>query len=333
VVTSSSLDALASQWWAALDAAQAALRAAGPCLSPEELGERGRRLAAERTEAVGQLEGLAHDLHAQSRLLHWIAAPSTARRMLGLPNEVTACVFDLDGVLTTSATVHAEAWTDTFDPFLLERSEHGYRPFVPFDPRHDYEDHIAGRPRLDGVRAFLASRGISLPEGSPGDAPGTETVYGLANRKNDRLRRRLDREGVAAYEGSRSYLEAARMLGLHRAVVSASANTTTILERAGLASLIEERVDGDTMRSEHLLPEPAPDTLLAACELLHVEPRQTVVFETTPAGITAARSAGVKLAVGVNRNGHTDALRASDADIVIGDLSELFEGNVLVGAR
>ncbi len=322
----SNVDALAAQWWSALEAAQSALRAAARYLSPQEVAERGHRLAEERGVAVHDLEGLAHDLHAHSRLVRWVGTPSVSRQMLGLPGEVSACVFDLDGVLTTSAAAHAAAWTETFDAFLIERAERSHRPFIPFDHDRDYDEHIAGRPRLDGVRAFLASRGISLPEGTPADRPGTETVYGLANRKNQALRRRLDRAGVAAFEGSRCYLEAARMLGLHRAVVSASSNTVTILERAGLADLIEERVDGETMRSEHLLPLPAPDTVLAACELLHVQPRQTVVFETTPAGIAAARQAGARLAIGVDRNGHTRALRASDADAVIGDLSELLVG-------
>jgi HAD superfamily hydrolase (TIGR01509 family) len=331
VVTSSSLDPLAAQWWTALDAAQSALRAASPYLSPQELGERGRHLVEERNVAVRELEGLAHDLHAHSQLLHLVATPSRTRHMLGLPNEVTACVFDLDGVLTTSATLHAEAWTETFDRFLLERAERSHRPFVPFDPDHDYEDHLAGKPRLDGIRAFLASRGISLPEGDTDDPPGAETIYGLANRKNRALRRRLDREGVAAFEGSRCYLEAARMLGLHRAVVSASANTAAILERAGLARLIEGRIDGNAMREERMLPQPAPDTLIAACQLLHVDPREAVAFETTPAGISAARRAGVKLAVGVARNGHAEALRASDADLVVGDLSELLDGKAAAG--
>jgi HAD superfamily hydrolase (TIGR01509 family) len=324
------LDALAAHWWAALDAAQAALRAAGLSLSAQELGERGRRLSEERGETVQLLEGLAHELHTHSRLVDWVATPSISGRMLGLPGEIVACVFDLDGVLAASADVHAAAWNDALDPFLLERAERTHRPFIPFDRAREYDALVAGKPRLDGARAFLTSRGISLPEGSPDDPPDAETVYGLANHKNQALKRHLDREGVAGFQGSRYYLEAARILGLHRAVVSASANTAAILERAGLAHLIEERVDGNTIRVEHLRTKPAPDTLLAACAHLGVQPDQVAVFETTPAGITAARNAGVKLAVGVSRNGQTDALRGSDADLVIGDLAELLDRKVAV---
>jgi HAD superfamily hydrolase (TIGR01509 family) len=319
------VDALAAGWWVALDAAQSALRAAGPSLGPQELGDRGRHLAEERAGIVQLLGALAGDLHAESRLLPLLAASTITRRMLGLPEEVLACVFDLDGVLTTSATAHTAAWTETFDTFLLARAERSRHPFVPFDPRRDYEDLVAGRPRLDGVRAFLASRGISLAEGTPDDPPGAESVHGLANRKNQSLQRLLDREGVAPFEGSRCYLEAARMLGLRRGVVSASAHTATMLERAGLDHLIERRIDGNTIASEKLPAKPAPDTLLAACRQLGVPPSQTVVFETTPAGIAAARAAGARFAVGVDRDGHISALRASDADLVVNDLTELLD--------
>ena len=319
------VDALTARWWAALDAAQSALRAGGSSLGGAELADRSRHLAEERTKTVQLLQGLARDLHTDSRLLRLLAAPRIVPKMLGLPEGVTACVFDLDGVLTTSATAHAAAWAETFDRFLMERAERSRRPFVPFDRSSDYEAFIAEKPRLDGVRAFLAGRGISLPEGSPDDPPGAETVHGLANRKNQALQRRLDREGVAAFEGSRGYLEAVRMLGLRRAVVSASAHTATMLEGAGLAGLIDCRIDGRTIAAEHLRAKPAPDTLLAACRQLDVPPGRTVVFETTPAGISAARAAGVRLAVGVDREGHSRALRASDADLVINDLTELLD--------
>ncbi len=279
------------------------------------------------------LQGLAHELHTHSRLVDWVGAPSISGRMLGLPSEVIACVFDLDGVLTTSAAVHAAAWTEAFDAFLLERAERSHRPYIPFDEHREYQTLVAGRPRLDGVRVFLASRGISLPEGRADDPPDAETVQGIANHKNLSLQRHLDREGVAAFEGSRYYLEAARMLGLKRAVVSPSANTAAILDRAGLAHLIEQRIDGNTIRAEQLESKPAPDTLLAACEWLQVQPSQAAAFETTPAGITAARAAGFKLAIGVDRDGDTEALRASDADLVIGDLTELLDHKALVPVK
>jgi beta-phosphoglucomutase-like phosphatase (HAD superfamily) len=317
------------RWWAALDAARAALAVAGHDLGAGEVSERASRLAAERSDIIRLLQALAQERHTASWLLRWLAAPTLTRRMLGLPDGVVACVFDLDGVLTTSSTMHAAAWAETLDPFLVERAEHGHREFVPFDPRHEYQDFIAGRPRLDGIRTFLASRGISLPEGSAGDPPGAETIHGLANRKNELLRNRLDRQGVAAFAGSRFYLEAARSIGVHRVVISASANTATMLESSGLARLVEYCIDGNTIAAERLRAKPEPDTLIAACHKFELQPRQLAAFETTTAGITAARAAGVRLTVGVDRSGESEALLGSDADLVIGDLAELFERDLV----
>ena len=319
------LESLAMRWWAALDAARSALHSAGPYIGAPQLSTWTHELAAERSEIIRLLQALAREQHTSSWLVRWLAAPALTRRMLGLPDGVVACVFDLDGVLTTSATMHALAWAETFDPFLLDRAERSHREFVPFDPRTEYQVYIAGRPRLDGVRGFLGSRGIGLPEGNADDPPGAETMYGLATRKNQVLQQHLDRQGVAAFSGSRFYLEAARSIGVHRAVVSASANTATILESAGLAHLIECSVDGNTIAAEHLRAKPAPDTIMAACRRLDVLPGQLAAFETTPAGITAARAAGVRLTVGVDRSGQTDALVAGDADLVISDLAELFD--------
>ena len=318
-----SLDDLAAQWWAALEAAGGAIRAAGRTMHPLHLAEQSRRLVAERAETIRSLEELSRERHEPSRLVRWLAAPAITPRMLGLPADVTACVFDLDGVLTTSADAHAAAWTETFDRFLLEQADRHHRPFVAFDRRHDYEELVAGKPRLEGVRDFLGSRGISLLEGDSDDPPGAPTVHGLANRKNRLLQQHLAREGVAALGGSRSYLQAARMARLSRAVVSASANTAAILDRAGLADLVDVRVDGWTIDAEGLRPKPAPDLLLAVCRRLEIEPRRAVAFETTPAGIAAARAAGVALVVGVDRSGEAELLRARDADLVVNDLTEL----------
>lgn len=322
-----SLDALAGRWWAAFEAAQSALRAAGRYLSGEELAERIRRLALERGQTLQALSELARELHTDSVLVGWLATPAVSPRWLGLPGEVIACVFDLDGVLTASGAVHAAAWEETLDAFLLQRAERRSHQFIPLDRLRDYRDYIDGRPRAEGVRLFLASRGISLPEGTVDDPAGAETVHGLANQKNQVLLQHLEREGVAAFAGSRCYLEAAHMAGLHPAVVSASANTPAILERAGLAQLIEQCIDGNTIEAEHLRAKPAPDTLIAACQRLHVQPSQSVAFETTPAGITAARTAGFKLVVGVDRGDNTEALHASDADVIINDLAELLTRN------
>jgi beta-phosphoglucomutase-like phosphatase (HAD superfamily) len=320
------LDTLVFHWWTALDAAQSALGAAAVYLGEYELSMRGVGLGAERDEIVEILRGLSRDLHQDSRLLDLLATRAGTNRMLGLPREVSACVFDLDGVLTASASLHASAWAETFDAFLLERAERSRRQFIPFDREGEYQEYIAARPRLEGIRAFLASRGISLPEGGPGDAPDAETVHGLGNRKNLALQDRFVRLGVTAFEGSRSYLEAARMLGLRRAVVSASAHTATILERAGLTNLIDEQLDAATIEREQLQPKPAPDTLLAACERLRVLPHQVADFETTTVGITAARTAHMRVVVGVDRTGHNHPLRASNADVVINDLGELLGG-------
>jgi HAD superfamily hydrolase (TIGR01509 family) len=255
-----------------------------------------------------------------SRVLPWLGRSTITNRMLGLPSTVRACVFDLDGVLTTSADVHAAAWAETLDRFLLEQAHAQHRPYIPFQTGSDYAI-LAGRPRLEGLRAFLVSRGMSLPEGSSADPPGTLTVHGLANRKNQLLHQRLEHEGVDAFSGSRAYLEALRMAGLARGVVSPSANTGAILRQTGLEPLVDAQIDGSVMEREHLRAKPAPDTLLAACRLLGLDPHETAAFETSPAGVAAARAARVGFVVAAHAE--TDLLRASEADLVVGGLSEL----------
>ena len=244
--------------------------------------------------------------------------------MLGLPDDVTTCLFDLDGVLTDTASVHQVAWKDMFDEFLRERSSADGAEFVPFTSR-DYEAHVDGKPRLDGVRDFLASRGISLPEGGPGDSPEDDTVMGLGLRKNVIVLRRIRTDGVDVFEGSRRYLQAAMDAGLHRAVVSSSANAGEVLEAAGMDSMIELRVDGVTIREEHLAGKPAPDTFLTAAARLGVDPRQCAVFEDALSGVAAGRAGDFGVVVGVDRVGQADQLRAHGADIVVEDLAELLE--------
>ena len=243
--------------------------------------------------------------------------------MLGLPDGVKACLFDLDGVLTDTAAVHNAAWKKTFDGYLRERAERTGEPFVEFDPGADYNSYVDGKKREDGVRSFLSSRGIELEQGDLEDAPGTETVYGIGNRKNELLLRRIENDGVRVYEGSRRYLTAAREAGLHCAVVSSSANTESVLAVTGLAPLIDLRVDGVTARERSLPGKPAPDTFLAAAADLGVEPDQAVVFEDALAGVAAGRAGGFALVVGVDRVGQAAALRESGADIVVADLEEL----------
>jgi beta-phosphoglucomutase family hydrolase len=244
---------------------------------------------------------------------------------------VTALLFDLDGVLTQTALVHNAAWKQTFDAFLKAWSEHHGQPFVPFDSGHDYHEYVDGRPRADGVRTFLASRGITLPEGTPDDrlseqrgyGPDAETVNGVGNRKNELVLQKIKEGAVQVYPGSVDYLHAAKAAGLRRAVVSASANCKDVLEAAGIADLLEARVDGVTAREQNLPGKPAPDTFLYGAKLLDTAPENCAVFEDAQAGVAAGRAGGFGIVVGVDRVGQADALRAHGADIVVQDLSDL----------
>ncbi|WP_432902716.1 beta-phosphoglucomutase family hydrolase [Micromonospora matsumotoense] len=246
--------------------------------------------------------------------------------MLGLPAHVTACLFDLDGVLTQTAKVHNAAWRQTFDDFLRQRAGATGEPFRPFDPGPDYHRYVDGRPRADGVRSFLASRGIVLPEGSPDDPPGADTVNGVGNRKNVVLLDRIHHDGVEAYPGSVAYLKAAERAGLRRAVVSASANCRDVVAAAGLEPMLEVRVDGLVARAEGLRGKPHPDTFLAAAELLGVAPADAAVFEDALAGVAAGRAGGFGHVIGVDRAGQADELRAHGADVVVTDLADLLTG-------
>jgi beta-phosphoglucomutase family hydrolase len=236
---------------------------------------------------------------------------------------VTACLFDLDGVLTQTAQVHNAAWKETFDTFLRAWSEEHGQPFVPFDSGADYHDYVDGRPRADGVRTFLASRDIALPEGTPDDGPDAETVNGIGNRKNGIVLQKIKDGAVQVYPGSVEYLRAAKAAGLRRAVVSASANCEDVLVAAGIADLIEVRVDGVVAREQHLAGKPAPDTFRYAAKLLDTPPENCAVFEDAQAGVAAGKAGGFGIVVGVDRVGQADALRTHGADIVVQDLSEL----------
>jgi beta-phosphoglucomutase family hydrolase len=245
--------------------------------------------------------------------------------VLGLPDGVVACLFDLDGVLTQTAKVHAAAWKEMFDDYLRERAERTGEPFVPFDSNADYAAYVDGKPRYDGVRSFLESRGIELPQGTPDDPPGAETVAGLGNRKNDLVLALIERDGVEAYEGSVRYVHAARDAGLRCAVVSSSANCRDVLEAAGIIDQFEEIVDGVVAEREHLRGKPAPDTFLAGARALGVEPAQAVVFEDALAGVAAGRAGAFGCVIGVNRIDQADALREHGATVVVDDLAELLD--------
>ena len=243
--------------------------------------------------------------------------------MLGLPDDVHACLFDLDGVLTDTASVHTKAWTAMFDAFLKQHAEQSDQPFVPFDPVEDYLKYVDGKKREDGVRSFLASRGIELPDGDPDDSGDKDTVYGLGTRKNDAFQETLQSDGVKVFDGSRRYLEKVAAAGLATAVVSSSANTRQVLEITGLEKFIQQRVDGVTLREEHIAGKPAPDSFLRAAQLLGVEAAAAAVFEDALSGVEAGHAGHFGYVVGVDRVGHADALRQHGADVVVTDLAEL----------
>ena len=245
--------------------------------------------------------------------------------MLGLPDEVRACLFDLDGVLTQTAKVHAAAWKEMFDDYLRERAAESGERFVAFDRVGDYDEYVDGKPRYEGVRSFLDSRGIELPRGDPSDATDAETIDGLGNRKNEIVLRLIQDQGVEAYDGSVRYVRATREAGLARAVVSSSTNCRDVLAAAGIEDLFEQRIDGVVAEREHLKGKPAPDTFLAGARALGVAPSQAAVFEDALAGVAAGRAGGFVRVVGVNRADQADALREHGADVVVRDLAELLD--------
>jgi beta-phosphoglucomutase family hydrolase len=243
--------------------------------------------------------------------------------VLGLPDHITACLFDLDGVLTQTAKVHAAAWKKTFDAYLRQRAEKTGEEFEEFDQVSDYDEYVDGKPRYDGVRSFLASRGIELPEGTPDDPPSKETVCGLGNRKNELVLELIKRDGVEPYDGSVRYVKAARDAGLRRAVVSSSTNCQDVLIAAGIEDLFEARIDGRTVDERHLKGKPAPDTFLAGAQALGVQAADAAVFEDALAGVQAGRDGHFGYVVGVDRVGQAEALAAHGANVVVKDLDEL----------
>ncbi len=244
---------------------------------------------------------------------------------LGLPEHVRGCLFDLDGVLTKTAQVHDAAWKQMFDDFLRERASQTGQPFVPFDKVTDYDEYVDGKPRAQGTKSFLASRGIDLPDGRGDDPPGAQTIAGLGNRKNAIVLRLMREHGVQTYEGSVQYVKAARDAGLRRAVVSSSTNCAQVLAAAGISDLFEQRIDGIVAEHQHLQGKPAPDTFLAGAKALGLRPAEAAVFEDALAGVEAGHAGGFGYVVGVDRVGHgqAGALKEHGADVVVQDLSEL----------
>lgn len=247
-----------------------------------------------------------------------VAHHRPAERPFGLPRGIRAGLFDLDGVLTQTSTLHRSAWKQAFDPIL---AAHGQQAFTDAE----YARHVDGRRRHDGVRAFLASRGLHPPRGDPDDPPEADTLYGIGNRKNAEVGRRLAADGAEVFEGSVAYVRAVRGAGLRTAVVTASANAEVVLRAAGLEDFAEVLVDGVVAARDHLAGKPAPDTFLAAAHALGVEPTEAAVFEDALAGVEAGRAGGFGYVVGVDRLGQAEALAAHGADVVVEDLSVLLE--------
>lgn len=240
-----------------------------------------------------------------------------------------AWLFDMDGVLTKTAAVHAAAWKQTFDEFLERDATSGNTPFVPFDIEGDYDEYVDGEPREDGVRNFLASRGVTLPEGVDDDPVDARSVKGLGNRKNDLVLEVMKRDGVAVFEGATDLVSELRRLGVKVAVISASENTEAALAAAGILALFDAIVDGVVLKERHLAGKPAPDSFLEGARVLGVDPSRCVVLEDALAGVHAGRAGHFALVIGVDHHdapgasGYANELRTHGADIVVTSLTAL----------
>ena len=314
------LDRVGSGWQQALDAAERALGAADTSLPRPSLAQRRKALALERRQTAAMLSRLAHATGSLPE--PWLSPVPVTTEMLGLPRHVRACLFDLDGVLTDSTVVHASAWGVVFDDFLQRLNEKTGWHFIPFTNK-DYRAYMDGRPRLQGIHAFLSSRGIGLPDGRPDDAADADTACGLARHKGEALARGLRQRGVNALPGSRRFLVAAGHARVMRSVISASTNTLSMLELAGLSRLVDDCLDADTIRVEQLRSRPAPDLLLAACARLDVRPEEAVTLTHSEAGVTAGHAAGLTV-IGVAGGDQAERLERA-ADPVVPSLNALLD--------
>jgi beta-phosphoglucomutase family hydrolase len=240
-------------------------------------------------------------------------------------DQYDAVLFDLDGVITDTANLHATCWKQMFDEYLQKRARQRGEAFRPFDVSTDYRLYVDGKPRFDGVRDFLSSRGIQLPEGNPDDPPQEETVCGLGNRKNDLVNHAIADVGVEPYEGTVEFIHQLRRNGFKTAVVTSSQNCTVVLKAAKLDGFFEVQVDGNTIESERLAGKPAPDTFLMAARLLGVEPTRTVVIEDAISGVQAGSNGSFGLVIGVARKGNAEELKQHGAHLVVDDLGELVD--------
>jgi beta-phosphoglucomutase-like phosphatase (HAD superfamily) len=316
------LETASSHWQLALDAAESALAAAANALPGTELTQRRRALIRERDRDVAALARLGTTTRVQPA--PWLSPVPVARHMLGLPDVVGACLFDLDGVLTDSGLLHAEAWGETFDAFLLASSEQTGWQFIPFDRDSDYRNYVDGRTRIEGVHAFLASRGIQIPEGTAADTADRPSAYGLAARKIEAFEHVLANKGVVPLPGVWRYLQSAGRAGLRRGVMSASERTAAIVQLAHLGPLVETSIDAQAMRREELRSRPAPDTLVSACRRLEIDPAATVSITHSVGGVAAARAAGAGV-IGVAAEPRAELLRRAGADRIVPNLRSLLD--------
>jgi beta-phosphoglucomutase family hydrolase len=241
-------------------------------------------------------------------------------------DQYDAVLFDLDGVITDTANLHATCWKQTFDEYLQERARLKGEPFIPFDVATDYRLYVDGKPRFDGVRDFLRSRGIGLPEGDPEDPAKVETVCGLGNHKDDLVNHAIAEVGVRPYDGSIRCIHQLCRDGFKIAVVTSSQNCTAVLKSAKLDKFFDVRVDGNVIHAQRLAGKPAPDTFLLAARLLGVEPIRTIVIEDAISGVQAGSSGNFGLVIGVARKGNADELKRHGAHLVVRDLGELVDG-------
>lgn len=246
-----------------------------------------------------------------------------SKPIVKLPKQIRACLFDMDGVITQTATVHAAAWKEMFDAYLRQRAEAAGGEFVPFDIATDYVNYVDGKLRQDGVRSFLESRGISLPEGTPDDSEDEDTIWGLGTRKNNRVQELIRTKGVAVYPDAILLLQAVRANGFKTAIVSASRNTPDVLRVTNLADQFDYVMHGGIAGEQGLPGKPAPDTFVAAAKALGEEPATCVVLEDAVSGVQAGAAGNFGYVVGVDRVDHGDELRANGADIVVKNLEDL----------
>jgi HAD superfamily hydrolase (TIGR01509 family) len=316
------LDTVAAEWQVALDTAQHAVDDSRRSLKDEDVVRYRSDLALERRRTAALLAQLAHATGVEPE--PWLSPTPLSVTMLGLRPGVRACIFDLDGVLSDSALLHAAAWAEVFDDVLLRLSEEMGWQFIPFDRETDYRAYVDGRPRLEGIHLFLGSRGIRLPEGRPGDPADAHTAYGLARHKSDALARGMHARGVTALHGARRYLEAVGHAGLGCAVVSGSVTTLPMLELAGLAPLVDVRVDAELMEIKGLRSRPAPDILLEACRRLGAAPTDAVTFTHSPNGVAAGHAAGLDV-IGVGDDATRELLEGFGAEQVVPSLGDLLD--------